>query len=168
MELPSKEIEVAYKAEVGTDGNVILKKKDNIKRGKKSKTKGNQFETKVRKDLEEKGWTVDKWSNNIDLEEQKIVPAKRKFNPFSKVMTIGTGFPDFIAYKKMGDYYKIIGVEVKTNGTLSSEEKKKCQWYQKEQTFNELLIAKKVLEGRKIKVSYEEFKNIEQRMKKKQ
>ena len=75
--------------------------------------------------MEEKGWVVDKWSNNIDLEKEILIPAKRKFNPFSKVMAIGTGFPDFIAFQLLEDSrYKIIGVEVKMNGTLSLEEKR--------------------------------------------
>ena len=68
------------KGRIGTQ-----KKKSKIKRGSKSRSGGGQFELRVRKDLEEKGWIVDKWSNNVDLstgddsgeaEEMKIVPAK--------------------------------------------------------------------------------------------
>jgi len=81
----------------------VQKEKSKIKKGKKSKSSGGQFELRVRKDLEGKGWILDKWSNNVDLEEGKITSAKRKFNPFSKVMTIGTGFPDFIAFQLMSD-----------------------------------------------------------------
>ena len=40
-----------------------------MKRGKRSKGAGARFELKVRADLEERGWIVDKWSNNVDLEE---------------------------------------------------------------------------------------------------
>ncbi len=35
--------------------------------GKKSKDAGRRFELKVRKDLEDKGWIVDKWSNNVEF-----------------------------------------------------------------------------------------------------
>ena len=111
-------------------GNCNFKKKTNIKRGRISRARGARFELKVRKDLEEKGRVVDKWSNNIefeseeDFEKGKIIPAKRKFNPFSKVMTIGTGFPDFISIKQISEgIYSVIGVEVKMNGILSKIEK---------------------------------------------
>jgi len=107
-----------YVTEWDSEGRIAIQKdKSKIKRGKKSKASGGQFELRVRKDLEVKGWIVDKWSNNFDLEEGVVIPAKRKFNPFSKVMTIGTGFPDFICLERRGDLYKVIGVEVKMNGT---------------------------------------------------
>ena len=79
------------------------KKKSKIKGGKKSRAAGSRFELRVRKDLEEKGKIVDKWSNNIYLEKNEMIIAKRKFNPFSKVMTIGTGFPDFIIIRHVHD-----------------------------------------------------------------
>ena len=113
MELKSPEREVEYKASVDEKGNVVLKKKSAIKRGSKSKAQGGQFELKVRKNLEELGWIVDKWSNNVDLDGRVIYPAKTdwKFNPFRKIMMPlgqGTGFPDFIAFQKMeGERYKI-------------------------------------------------------------
>ena len=136
-----------------------FKKKSEIKKGKSSKARGAKFELKVRKDLEDRKWIVDKWSNNVDLEESKLIPAKRKFNPFSKVMTIGTGFPDFIAIKKMSEgMYSIIGVEAKINGMLSKEEKEKCRWYLKNEIFPTILIASSIREGRKINVKYEDFK----------
>jgi len=133
----------------------IQKKKSNVKKGLRSKNSGGQFELRVRKDLEKKGWIVTKWSNNFDLEEKKIIPAKRIFNPFSKIMTIGTGFPDFIAFQILSDgKYKLIGVEVKINGTLNKEEKEKCEEYLNGKTFGEILIAKKVKEKNKIRVEY--------------
>ena len=159
MELQSPDREVEYKASVNEEGNVVLKKKSAIKRGSKSRAQGGQFELRARKDLEEKGWTVDKWSNNIDLEGEKLIPAKRKFNPFSKVMTIGTGFPDFIAFQKMDEgRYEIIGVEVKMNGLLSIIEKKKCQWYLENKIFNKIWIARKVKEKNRIRVEYSNVK----------
>jgi hypothetical protein len=121
-----------------------IKKKTEIKRGKKSRAAGARFELIVRADLESKGRTVSKWANNIDLKTNKIISSKRKFNPFFKVLTIGTGFPDFISIQHVHDeLYSVIGIEVKTNGTLSKEEKEKCRWYLKNRTFSKILIAKK-------------------------
>ena len=119
------------------------KKKSEIKKGKNSRARGARFELKVRKDLEDKGRIVDKWTNNVDFEIDSVVPAKRKFNPFSKVMTIGTGFPDFISIKQLSKgNYSVIGVEVKINGSLSKIEKEKCAWYLKKEIFSEIWIAK--------------------------
>jgi len=134
------------------------KKKSNIKKGKISRARGARFELKVRNELIEKDWIVDKWSNNIDFEKGKIVPAKRKYNPFKKVMVIGTGFPDFIAFKKTSQKnYQVIGVEVKINGILSKIEKEKCSWYLKNKIFSKVLIAKAVMNGRKINIEYIDF-----------
>ena len=134
------------------------KKKTEVKKGKTSRAKGARFELKVRKDLEEKGRIVDKWTNNVDLEMGKIMIAKRKYNPFSKVMTIGTGFPDFISIKYIHEEtYSVIGVEVKVNGILSKEEKQKCAWYLENNIFSHIWIAKAVKHERKIKVVYEDF-----------
>lgn len=125
-------------------GIPVSKEKKKIKRGKKSKAAGARFELLVRKDLEKKGRVVDKWSNNIDLETREVVPAKRKYNPFSKVMVIGTGFPDFISIKKASEgLYSVIGIEVKMNGTLSKVEKEKCAEYLKKGIFSAIWIAKK-------------------------
>ena len=102
MELKTPDKEVEYKTVFEDDGSIKFVKKSDEKRGKKSKSSGGTFELRVRKDLEEKGWIVDKWSNN--LTDGQITPAKRifrKFNVNMGVMTIGTGFPDFIAIKKI-------------------------------------------------------------------
>jgi len=162
--VPEKEVE--FKASVGDDGKVVLKRKSKIRKGKKSKASGGQFELRVRKDLEEKGWIVDKWSNNV--ESEKLIPAKRKFNPFNKVMTIGTGFPDFVCFEKRGDLFEVIGVEVKMNGTLSRIEKEKCVWYLEVGIFSEILVARKVqrVKGGKIGIEYVDFLDIEKRMRK--
>ena len=164
MELKSKEIESAYKATVDDSGKVVLKKKSRIRKGSKARAAGSNFELKVRKDLQKKGWIVDKWSNNIDLENGALHPAKRKYNPFSKVMVIGTGFPDFICFQRMGKLYKIIGVEVKINGSLSRIEKKKCKFYLEKRIFNEILVAKKRKIGKTAGVEYINFSEIEKRM----
>jgi len=94
--------------------------------GKRSRVAGKRFENKVREDLENKEWIVDKWTNNIGMwnnegkevikknniyiikktEKEikfkeiifdKLIPAKPKYNPFTKrLMMNSAGFPDFI------------------------------------------------------------------------
>lgn len=129
-------------------GRPTSKKKSEIAKGKKSKKSGTDFEAKVRKDLEEKGWIVAKWPNQIDLHEGKIIPAKRVFNPFRKVMTIGTGFPDFVCFRRNeSGSYIIWGLECKVNGQLDREEKEKCAFILDNQIFSEVVIAKKGDEG---------------------
>ncbi|HJX50203.1 MAG TPA: hypothetical protein VJ438_01945 [Candidatus Nanoarchaeia archaeon] len=127
------------------------------KQGKKNRASGSRFELKVRKDLEEKGWVLAKWTNNIDLESKKIIPAKRKFNPFLKILGIGTGFPDFIGIKVLNPGQELIGVEVKKNGYLSKEEKEKCKFYLKTGIFSKILIAKAIQKHRKINIEYTDF-----------
>ena len=113
------------------------------KQGKKNRAAGARFELKVRNNLESEGWIIDKWTNNFDLEEKKLIKAKRKYNPFKKVLGIGTGFPDFIAFRLKKKDYEIIGVEVKGNGWLDKNEKEKCKFLIKEKIFSRILIAKK-------------------------
>lgn len=181
-------------------------KTDYHKQGKLNRKSGREFELKVRKDLEAKGWIVAKWTNNLEPIETesegfvpkelqnketvafKMIPAKHKFNPFRGAMAMGTGFCDFICYRLMrgmqeitGSYdeihgrtsctrvfdlrqygwYEVIGVEVKSNGTLSREEKLKCQWLLKNNIFSKILIARqgrKKGEDRK-DIIYEEFQS---------
>lgn len=158
------EEEVKHNIDFDEEGNVILKKKVNVKRGSKSRSGGALFERRVREDLMSKGWIVDKWTNNLNLEERKILAAKRVYKKFGKnmgVMTIGTGFPDFIAFQKNAqNHYEIIGVEVKMNGTLKREEKEKCEWYLKNEIFSEVWIAKKIKEKNRVRVIYENFAEI--------
>ena len=147
-----------YETSWDEQGRFISKKKSEIKKGKSSKSRGAKFELKVRQDLENQGRIVDKWTNNVDLEGDKVVPAKRKYNPFKKVLVIGTGFPDFISIKHLHDEaYSVIGVEVKINGILSKIEKEKCVWYLKNKIFSQIWIAKAVKKGRKIEVEYDDF-----------
>jgi len=145
--------------------------------GKRNRAAGQRFENLVRKDLEKKGWIVDKWSNNIefDYESDKfykvpkgttglLKPAKHKFRGVGIPMAIGTGFPDFIIFKLRFDNdivsgYEIIGVESKVNGILDKEEKEKCKWLLNNHVFSKILIAKKIKVGRKIEVEYNEFKD---------
>ena len=133
-----------------------MPKKKNSIRGKKSRAAGARFELKVRGNLESNGWIVDKWSNNVDLEKGKLMKAKRKYNPYKKVLGIGTGFPDFIAFKRKGKNYEIIGVEVRGNGWLDKSEKEKCRFLLDKKIFSKILIAKK---GKKRgEIEYIDFK----------
>lgn len=133
------------------------KEVDFSNQGRKNRARGGEFERKVRIDLESKGWIVNKWMNNVDLSQRKIVPAKRRFNPFAKVMAIGTGFPDFICFKKNGDLFDVVLLEVKKNGYLDKEEKEKSQWYLENKIVSEIIIAKKGIEGRKMFIDYISF-----------
>lgn len=149
-----------YVTEWDAEGKIgKQKEKKKIKSGRKSRARGARFELRVRKDLVEKNWIIDKWSNNVDLEIGELCPAKRKFNPFSKVMTIGTGFPDFLCFQLIDEgKYNVIGVECKVNGILSKIEKEKCVWLLKNKVFNDIWVAKKTKDGRCIKVKYINFK----------
>jgi hypothetical protein len=137
-------------------GKPLLKEKKKVAEGKKSKKKGLDFESKVRVGLEEKGWIVSKWPNQVDLLQAKIIPAKQswKFNPFRKMMmpsAQGTGFPDFIAFQKTDKKsFNVIGVEVKVNGQLDREEKEKCAFLIENEIFNDIIIAKKKNDSREI------------------
>lgn len=138
------------------------------KQGKLNRAAGRRFEAKVRSGLEELGWIVDKWTNTVDYNRDgkigKVVPAKRKYNPYMKVMVIGTGFPDFICFKnkrekdELGEditNFDVIGVEVKKNGYLDKIEKDMCYWLIENKVFSRILIAKK---GKKRgEVIYEDF-----------
>jgi len=73
---------------------------DYKKQGKTNRLRGQIFETRVREDLETKGWIVTKWMNTVDFERDKVAPSKRKYNPFTKALSIGTGFPDLLCFKK--------------------------------------------------------------------
>ena len=139
-----------------------MNKKEYAVQGKKNRAAGVRFEAKVRSNLEDMGWIVDKWSNTVDSHKSNIlrlVPAKRKYNPFKKIMVIGTGFPDFVAFKRKQDKkeYEVVGIEVKMKGYLDKIEKDMCRWLLENKVFSKILIAKAVKEGRKINVEYIDF-----------
>ncbi len=149
--------------------------------GKKSRQAGARFELKVRKDLESKGWIVDKWTNNVELilnipegTTGKLVKAKNKFRGKKIPMMLGSGFPDFICFPEIWDerdfylgetmahcgsqiHQTIIGVEVKSEGYLSREEKEKCKWLLDNHKFSKIFIGKK--SKQRGKIIYKEFKN---------
>lgn len=128
----------------------MAKKKSKSEAGRLSRAAGARFELKVRKDLEEKGWIVDKWTKNVDLEKMEVFQARRKFIPGKGFMGLGSGFPDFIAFKqivgrKEDDFhaYKVVGVESKMNGTLEKVEKEKCYFLLEKGVFKDILIARR-------------------------
>lgn len=124
--------------------------------GKKSRAAGARFELKVRNKLESEGWIVDKWSNNVNLEEKKLIKVKNKFLGPGKPMMLGAGFPDFIAFRPKEKNYEIIGVEVRGSGWLDKSEKEKCKFLLDKKVFSGLLIAKK---GKKRgEIEYVDFK----------
>ena len=128
---------------------VMVSKKSAM--GKKSRAQGKAFELKVRHDLEDKGWIVCKWANNVDLKspEGKLISAKHTFNPYTKAMSVGSGFPDFIAFKKIIPWdctcpsYDVIAVESKMTGILDLKEKIKVDWLLDNHIFEVILIASK-------------------------
>jgi hypothetical protein len=151
------------------------KKKINYsKQGKLNRAAGRRFEAKVRAELEALGWVIDKWTNTVDYQKWKLVPAKRKYNPFLKVLSIGNGFPDFVCIKHKEEKqtfnafgeeidagknnYEVIGLEVKRNGYLDQIEKSMCHWLLENKIFSKILIAKAKQEGRKTEVEYIDFK----------
>jgi hypothetical protein len=128
------------------------------KQGKKNRAAGRLFETKVREELEKMGWIVNKWVNTIDYSKNKIVPAKRKYNPFLRALSVGTGFPDFVCFKRSDDgNCEVIGLEVKGNGYLDQVEKGMCFWLIENNIFSRILIAKKNKDGKKTEIEYINF-----------
>jgi hypothetical protein len=130
---------------------------DYKKQGKRNKAMGADFERRTRKDLEDKGWKVSKYSNNVDLMFQISKPAKP-----GRFRMMQTGFPDFIAYKLRFNNdiisgYEIQFVECKTNGYLSKEEKEKARWYLDNKYCNKFFIAYKTKEKNRVKVNYKEL-----------
>jgi hypothetical protein len=121
---------------------------ENRARGKKARRDGQAFERKVRADLEKNGWIVSRWQNNVDLEVNRMIAAKQ-----SIFRITSTGFPDFIIFKKHQGDYIVKGVECKTNGYLSREEKEKIKWLIENRIFEKILIAKKDKDG---DIAYEE------------
>jgi len=128
---------------------------DKVKQGKKNRRMGADFERRTRKDLEEKGWIVSKWQNNI--KEGKCVSARP-----GRFRMMQTGFPDFIAYRNLyyhsKNFVTINFVECKCNGYLNKIEKEKAKWYLKNNYCSRFLISSKYKEKNRVKIKYKEFK----------
>ena len=120
---------------------------DNKEQGRKSRAAGLRFESKVRKDLEKKSWIVSKWFNNVEFISQsagRLIPARHKFRGVGIPMSMGTGFPDFVVFSPSNSVRpKIMGVEARSNGYLSKEEKEKCKWLINNHIFGKIFVAKK-------------------------
>jgi hypothetical protein len=152
---------------------------DKKEQGKKNRKSGSAFELKVRKDLEKAGWIICKWTNNVEFGKLgingELVPAKRRYNPFMKALSIGNGFPDFVGFqlpengqsfaieqagigKGQFNLYLVIGIEAKSNGYLNPTERKTCTWLLENNIFSKILIAKK---GEKRgEIVYKEFQDV--------
>jgi hypothetical protein len=142
--------------------SIEIKNKTDFKaQGKKNRQKGALFEIKVREDLQKMDWIVTKWMNTVDFSKDskgQLVPAKKKFNPFLKALAMGTGFPDFICFRSSTSSDKeVIGVEVKSNGSLDQIEKGICRWLLDNHILSRILIARKKQEGKKIIIEYINF-----------
>jgi len=143
-------------------------KTDKQKQGKRNIGIGRRFEVKVYKDLEAKGWICARWTKNVEILKHdpfpktigKLIPSRQ-----GKFRKVSTGLPDFIAFKFDSydnlnlehNLYHIIGVECKSNGYLTKEEKVKCKWLLDNNVFSKILIAKK---GKKRgEIEYKKFGN---------
>ena len=161
---------------------IMITTEERRKIGKRNKINGARFERKVRKDLEAKGWIVDRWTNNIELTintksptfafekdkegvkvsmtEYERMEGKCSFAKTNRFNMRTTGFPDFIAIKPIGanpELYFIKFIECKTNGKLDKIEKEKARWYLDNNYCSKFLIAYKEMIDGKVVVKYKEF-----------
>ena len=128
---------------------------DHKAQGKKNREAGARFERKVRLYSETEGWIVDKFTNNIDLEKKKIIPAKS-----NRFLMRTMGFPDFVMWKadlSTEKSYKLQFIECKVNGTLSKIEKQKLNFLW-ERGFRCLVASR----GEKFKIKFTEFTGYEE------
>lgn len=154
-----------------------MKTEDRKKLGKKSRKQGQDFERKVREDLESKGWIVLRWDKNIEFPigyegvmlRGEFVQTTGHWNNFLKRIVVSqSGFPDFVCIKlgvfktPVGDIrltpdaFEVQFVECKTNGILDKLEREKSRWI-KEKLHIPIFIASKQKIKRKIEVHYESF-----------
>ena len=164
---------------------VKFKAKDpkKVAQGKKAKASGSEFELRVRKDMSEKGWVVDKFGNNVEFDSRftdkitmkttghqllqgtgKLIIAKNKWAGPNRPMMMGAGFPDFSCHKKTtavdmdnNMLYAVIGIECKCDGWLSQLERQKCRWLLDNNVFSKILIAEKTKPKNRIVIVYHDF-----------
>jgi hypothetical protein len=137
---------------------------DHKQQGKRNRQQGAEFERRVRQHLEDKGWIVTKWQNNLTLAytyspEKEVyaecVPAKS-----NRYRLTSTGFPDFICYREVNHYKSLFGiifVECKINGYLTQEEKDKVKWYLNNGFCSRFLIAYKTKDKGRVKINLKEI-----------
>ena len=142
----------------------MITKEEKSKIGKKSRRDGKLFEISTRRDLEARGWTVCKWGNKVEFDEDgdgKLTIAKSKYNPFLKrVMNEGSGWPDHIAFRHNKEHphlFDVMGFESKRAKYLDSVEKRMAVWLLDNGIFAKIYVAYPIKEGRKNKIVYEEF-----------
>ena len=128
------------------------------KQGKLNRKRGADFERRVRNDLVDDGFVVNRWSKGVDFEDDKLVDSRPLFIN-GRVLNISSGFPDFMIYQPA--VFEVEGVECKINGKLDAEEKRMAKWLLDKKIFAKLWIASKVKEGNRIKIKYEEFSDKE-------
>ena len=113
---------------------------DKSKQGKKNRQSGAAFELKVRKHIES-NWKGTVFKNPNNVIENKFTQARAKFNPYTKrPMMIGAGFPDFIF---IGQFKDIIGIEAKSNGYMTPEEREKAKWLIENKIMDKIMVAYK-------------------------
>lgn len=122
---------------------------------KNSRQIGADFERRVRKDIESKGWFVCKWQNQVDLKNNCIVPAKPGYYKLAQ-----TGWPDFLCYRQSSysKRYHVLGVEVRVDGYITPDEKKKIQFYLTTGVFNKFFVASKLKVKNRVVIRYKEIK----------
>ena len=107
-----------------------------VTQGKKNRASGATFELRVRKDMTEKGWVVDKFGLNVefenievmkvngekamDLKKGKLIQAKNKWAGFNRPMMMGAGFPDFVCFRriKMIDDAEVKEISLMSDGSF--------------------------------------------------
>ena len=130
--------------------------------GKANKKLGADTEKRVRIDLQNKGWIVVKYQNNVDLDKGELIQAKNKFRGIGVPMMLGAGFPDFMIHKldEETGLYEVIGVEVKSNGWINQTEKKKCKWLIDKKIFSKIWIASWEKSRNRISLIYKEPRKV--------
>jgi hypothetical protein len=116
-------------------------KRSNSEQGRINRKKGQTFEQDTRHDLEAKGWIVCKWQNIV--KDGKLIHAPHRYMPFKKMMLPGSGFPDFLVFKRENGQVIVEGVEAKKAKYLDQKEKDMCQWYYDNNIFTKITVAYK-------------------------
>ncbi len=126
---------------------------DKSKQGKKNRQTGQAFELATRKYIEA-NWNGIIFKNPNNVIDNKFTQARAKFNPYTKrPMMIGAGFPDFIFIGKIKD---IIGIEAKSNGYLTPEEREKADWLLRNEILDKFIVSYKNKNTKQIE--FKEFK----------
>jgi len=101
---------------------------DKSKLGKQSRRKGKRFENEVQAALEKEDWIVARWSKKI--EEGVLINCRPKWAG-GRLLTMQSGFPDFIILR-MGIYkWWVRLIECKLNGYLTPDEREQVKFLKK-------------------------------------